>query len=100
MISYFFILKSRRRYGSCSRALPVRSFFGLDLLSSSPSEGLALGVLRGADGAVAVQRHGVMVQGGDIGLAAWQAGRHVSDAAVGAHAVVPVDVGGLGDRLL
>lgn len=57
------------------------------------SEGLTLGVLRGADGAVALQGHRVVVEGGDVGLAARQAHRHVTHLAVRAHAVVPVDVG-------
>lgn len=60
---------------------------------TSPSEGLTLGVLRGADGAVALQGHRVVVEGGDVGLAARQAHGHVTHLAVGAHAVVAVDVG-------
>ena len=61
--------------------------------SGGGSEGLTLGVLRGADGAVALQRHRVVVEGGDVGLAARQAHRHVTHLAVRAHAVVPVDEG-------
>lgn len=57
------------------------------------SEGLALRVLSGADGAVALHGHRVVVEGGDVGLAARQAHRHLTHLAVRAHAVVPVDVG-------
>lgn len=42
---------------------------------------------------MAPQGHGVVVQGGDVGLAARQAHRHVTHLAVGAHAMVAVDVG-------
>lgn len=59
------------------------------------SESLTLCVLRGADGTVAVQSHGVVVERGDVGLATRQPGRHVAGAAVSAHTVVSLDVGGI-----
>ena len=49
---------------------------------------------------MAVQSHGVVVERGDVGLAARQAGRHVAGTTVGAHAVVAVDVGGVRDGFL
>lgn len=64
------------------------------------SESLTLCVLHGAEGAVALQSHWVVVERGDVGQAARQPGRHVSDAAVGADAVVSVDVRGLDYRSL
>ena len=68
--------------------------------ASCPSEGLTLCVLRGADGAVAVQSHGVMVEGGDVGLAPRQAGRHLAGPIVRTHSVVTVDVGRIQYRFL
>ena len=65
-----------------------------------PSEGLTLGVLRGADGTVALQSHRVVVQRGDVGPAARQAGRHVAGPAVRADAVVALDVRRVGHRFL
>lgn len=56
------------------------------------SEGLTLGVLRGADSAVTLHGHRVVVEGRHVGLAARQAHRHVTHLAVRAHAVLPVDV--------
>lgn len=68
--------------------------------ASWPSEGLTLGVLRGAGGTVALQGHGVVVKGGNAWLAARQAGGHVAGVAVRAHTVVAVDVGGIRHRFL
>lgn len=67
---------------------------------SLQSEGLTLRVLRGADGAVAVQSHGVVVKWGDVRLAARQPGGHVAGATVCADTVVTVDVGGVWYRSL
>lgn len=67
---------------------------------SCPSEGLTLRVLCGADGTVAVQGHGVVVERGDVGLAARQAGGHVAGTTVRTHAVMSVDVGGIWHRFL
>lgn len=49
---------------------------------------------------MAVQSHGIVVERGDVGLAARQAGGHVTGATVRAHTVVPVDVGGIWHRFL
>lgn len=67
---------------------------------SCPLEGLTLCVLCGADGTVAVQSHGVVVERGDVGLAARQAGGHVAGTTVRTHAVVSLDVGGIWHRFL
>lgn len=67
---------------------------------SCRSEGLTLGVLGGADAAVALQGHGVVVQRRHAGLAARQAHSHVAGPAVCTHTVVAVDVGGVGHRFL
>lgn len=68
--------------------------------ASRPSEGLTLGVLCGADGTVAVQSHGIVVERGDVGLAARQADGHVTGTAVRTHTVVAVDVRGIRHRFL
>lgn len=49
---------------------------------------------------MALQRHGVVVERGDVGLAARQAGGHVAGLAVCAHTVVAVDVWGIQHRFL
>lgn len=64
------------------------------------SEGLTLCVLCGAHIAVALQSHGIVVERGDVRLAAGQPGGHVATAVVRAHTVVTVDVGGFWYRLL
>lgn len=69
-------------------------------VGSCPSEGLTLRVLCGADGTVAVQSHGIVVERGDAGLAARQTGGHVAGTAVRTHTVVAVDVGGVRHRFL
>lgn len=67
---------------------------------SSLSEGLALCVLCGAGGTVALQSQGIVVERGDVGLAARQAGGHVAGLTVCTHTVVAVDVGGIQHRFL
>lgn len=49
---------------------------------------------------MAVQSHGIVVERGDVGLAARQAGSHVADTTVGTHAMVSMDVRGIRHRLL
>lgn len=44
---------------------------------------------------MALQSHGIVVERGDVGLAARQTRRHVADLTVRAHTVVAVDVGGV-----
>lgn len=68
--------------------------------ASGPSERLALRVLRGAGGTVALQSQRVVVERGDVGLAARQPGGHVAGLTVCTHAVVAVDVGGVRHRFL
>lgn len=49
---------------------------------------------------MALQSHGIVVERGDVRLAAGQPGGHVATAVVRAHTVVTVDVGGFWYRFL
>lgn len=49
---------------------------------------------------MALQSHGVVVERGDVGQAARQAGGHVAGPTICAHTVVAVDVGGIRYRSL
>lgn len=65
-----------------------------------PSEGLTLGVQRGAGDTVAVQSHGIVEERGNVGLAARQPGGHVTGTTVRTHTVVSVDEGRIWNRFL
>lgn len=102
LINIHVLITKHQKLSHPVRSLGLMTLFRLVEVGELPlpSEGLTLGVLRGADGTVALQSHRVVVQGRHVGLAAWQPGRHVAGPTVRTDAVVALDVGRVGHRFL